>query len=210
MANRLVIVGAGGHGKVCADCAESIGRWNEIVFVDRLYPGLKTCGAWHVVGENLEDIVQIGDDVFVAIGDNATRYKVFVEAVNGGFTLATLIHPSASVSKHANLGAGVLVCANATVCVDADIGDCSIINTAATLDHDCKLGKAVHVSPGANLAGEVVIGDYSWLGTGVSTKQQVEVGANVVVGVGAAIVQNCLEPGTYVGTPAKMFTGSRK
>jgi hypothetical protein len=30
----LVIIGAGGHGRVVADCAESIGTYDNIIFLD--------------------------------------------------------------------------------------------------------------------------------------------------------------------------------
>lgn len=207
--SRLVIVGAGGHGKVCADVATLMGNWDEIVFVDQKYPEVKTCGAWQVVAASLDnatDVERISDadsSFFVAIGDNHIRDKVHAACKKLGCNPVTLIHPSAIVAGDTEIGLGTVVCAGAVVNIGAKISDCCIINTGATIDHDCLIAKAVHISPGAHLAGEVSVGDCAWLGTGVSTKQVLNIGSNVVIGVGAAVVDDCIEPGTYVGVPAK-------
>ena len=38
MANNLLIIGAGGHGKVVAESAAKMGRWSEIAFLDDKFP----------------------------------------------------------------------------------------------------------------------------------------------------------------------------
>ena len=201
--SRLYIVGAGGHGKVVAEAAETMGLWSEIVFVDQKYPELTSCGAWTVVGKSIQDIAAAGSDFFVAIGDNATRFKVFKACEEQGFNPVSIQHVSAYVSQHSQVGNGTLICAGAVVGVGSVISECCIINTTASVDHDCALGQAVHLSPGVHLAGEVSVGDFSWLGTGVSTRQVLRIASNVIVGVGAAVVSDLDEPGTYVGIPAK-------
>jgi sugar O-acyltransferase (sialic acid O-acetyltransferase NeuD family) len=202
VSNRLIIHGSGGHGKVCAEAAELMSYWDDIVFVDKRYPSLKSCGKWSVIGLDINEVAKKGDAFFVAVGDNATRRGLLEKNISLGYQPATIVHPSAVVSLESKIGVGVLVCAAAVVNVGAEIGDGCIVNTAASIDHDCKLGLAVHLSPGVHLAGEVTIGDESWLGTGVSTKQLVAITNKVVVGVGAAVVNNLSIPGTYVGAPA--------
>lgn len=203
MSKRLIIQGSGGHGKVCAEAAEMMSHWDDIVFVDQRYPALKSCGKWSVIGVDINEVAKKGDAFFVAVGDNATRRGLLEKNIALGQPPATIVHPSAVVSAESSLGVGVLVCAGAVVGVGAEIGDGCIVNTAASIDHDCKLGLAVHISPGVHLAGEVTIGDESWLGTGVSTKQLVTIANKVVVGVGAAVVNNLSIPCTYIGVPAK-------
>lgn len=201
--NRLIIVGAGGHGRVCADVASLMGNWDEIAFVDKRYPELKRCGSWPVVASNLESIGDLNCSFFVAIGDNHIRYNVHAACVALGASPVTLIHPGAIIARDVQLAEGAIVCAGAVINIGAKIGECCIINTGATVDHDCILANAVHLSPGVHLAGEVKVGDYSWLGTGVATRQVISIGCNIVIGVGAAVVDDCLEPGTYAGVPAK-------
>lgn len=203
MGKRLVIHGSGGHGKVCAEAAELMACWDDIVFVDQRYPVLKSCGKWLVIGADVNEVAMEGDTFFVAIGDNATRRELLVKNIALGNQPATIVHPSAVISNESSVGVGVLICAGVVVNIGAELGDACIVNTAATIDHDCRLGLAVHLSPGVHLAGEVTVGDESWLGTGVSTKQLVVIAGKVVVGVGAAVVNDLPVPGTYIGVPAK-------
>ena len=204
---KLIVVGAGGHGKVVADTAEQMARWDLIVFVDLTFPALSNCGHWSVIANDLDQLEgnYLGSDFIVAIGDNTIRMKVFIACLSLDFHPVKIIHPTAYVSRHAEVGIGTVIFANAVINVGSSIGRCCIINSGATVDHDCHLGDAVHVSPGANLAGEVSVGQASWVGIGASIKQQLSIGDNVMIGAGASVVNNISANLTVVGVPAKSF-----
>lgn len=201
----LVIVGAGGHGKVVADTAREMNEWGRIVFVDQRYPRLSECGTWKVIACNACDLDKSysGADFVVAIGDNSLRLKLFEEALSLGFNPVNIIHPFSYVSSDLVFGLGVVVFAGAVINVGAKIGKGVIVNTGATVDHDCTLGDGVHVSPGANLSGGVYVGQRSWLGVGCSIKQLISIGDDVVVGAGATVVSDVADKTRVVGTPAK-------
>ena len=55
---RLLIFGAGSHGRVVADAVEAGGKWSEIAFIDDKYPNLLKSGRWSVVGAS-SDIQQL-------------------------------------------------------------------------------------------------------------------------------------------------------
>lgn len=201
---RLVIVGAGGHGKVVADTAMQMRQWDSIEFVDLLYPELERIGPWNVVAKNLEELDRNElTNFIIAVGDNKLRLSLHNSALVLGFEPTTIIHPSAYVSPYVSIGAGSVIFAHAVVHIGADLGACSIINTASTIDHDCVLGKSVHVSPGAHLAGEVSVGDFSWVGIGAVVKQQINIGNSVTVGAGASVVSNIDDHLVIIGVPAK-------
>lgn len=202
---KLIIIGAGGHGKVVADAAQKMEMWDSIEFVDLRYPELKLCGPWPIIGKHLTDLEYPTDSLnfLVAIGDNALRLKLHKEALNCGFEAAKIIHPRASVSEFAEVGKGVVIFANAVVNINASISDCAIINTAATVDHDCKISEAVHLSPGVNLAGEVSVGKETWVGIGASVIQQIKIAENVIVGAGAVVISDIPKNTTVVGLPAR-------
>ncbi len=203
--SALLIIGAGGHGKVVADAALETGKWSEIVFLDDAWPEKKKNGLWDIHG----NIDQLGEwkarcaNAVVAIGNNHLRMELQFKLVATGFKIATIVHPSARVSRFARLGAGCVVFANAVVNVDAEVGDAAIINTAATVDHDCHLGKGVHVAPGANLGGGVTVGDFSWIGIGAVVRQYIAIGAGVIIGAGAVVVSAIDDGVTAVGSPAR-------
>jgi sugar O-acyltransferase (sialic acid O-acetyltransferase NeuD family) len=201
----LLIVGAGGHGKVVADTAEITGQWDKIVFADVLYPELSVAGYWPIVIDSKQLLTDKADfsDFVVAIGDNATRYKLQLELTTAGLNPVNIIHPNAIISRYVEMGKGCVIFAGAVINVDTTIGDACIINTAATIDHDCTLGDSVHISPGVNLAGQVKVDDFSWIGIGASVKQLVTLGKEVVLGAGAVAINEIPDGITAIGIPAK-------
>lgn len=205
MDSRLLIIGAGGHGKVVADCAEQTGRFNQIVFLDNGYPARNKHEHWDIIGtqEQLHGLIGDNDSVFVAIGNNTARQTICEDVVQAGFRLISLIHPTAVVSDYAKLAEGVLVCANATVNAFTRVGRGSIINTNANVDHDCIIGDYVHIAPGCSIAGTVSIGTGSFIGVGSAIIQNINVGENCTVGAGSTLIRSIGNAVTVVGTPAK-------
>lgn len=201
---RLAILGASGHGKVVADCAELCG-WESVSFFDDAWPGKQSNGGWPVIGDtnSLLACVADFDGVLVAIGNNAVREAKLLALAEQGAALPVLVHPAASLSRYAVVGAGSVLFAGAVVNVDCRIGTGAIINTGATVDHDCVLGDAVHISPGAHLAGGVCVGDRSWLGIGSSVRQLAQIGCDVMVGAGAAVVSDIPDACVVTGVPAR-------
>lgn len=205
MSEKLLIVGAGGHGCVVADAARASGEWSDIAFVDDQYPRVSRAGEWLVLG-NRHTLEQLRDefkDVVIAIGDSDTRLHLQAVVERHGFQLATIVHPSAVVGGNVQLGRGTVVFAGAVINYGATIGCSCIINTSSTIDHDCVLGDGVHVSPGANLAGGVCIGDKSWIGISASVVEQITIGSGAKVGAGAVVVGGVEDETTVVGVPAK-------
>lgn len=204
----LLVVGAGGHGKVVADAAKEQGCWDKIAFVDDLYPGLTECLCWPVLGKiaDAEAFLLKFPSIAVAVGNNQLRVSLLKKFSVMGFGLPVIIHPSACVSSQGHIDAGAVVLANAVINAGAKISLGCIVNTAATVDHDCILAEGVHLSPGVHLAGGVTIGAYSWLGIGSSVIQKITIGANVMVGAGAAVTENVANDATVVGVPARVKT----
>ncbi|WP_336802185.1 acetyltransferase [Kaistia sp. MMO-174] len=200
---RLLLLGAGGHGRVVADIAEASG-WQDVSFLDDRWPQLAQNLAWSVIGKVDEGIESLGGAAaFVTIGDNRSRLRLLRRLMATGATIPVLVHPSAVVSRHAVLGAGSVVMPNAVVNAGAVIGDGVIVNTGATIDHDCRLADGVHVSPGAHLAGGVSVGEASWVGIGAAVRESIRIGAGVMIGAGAAVVSDIPDLQIATGVPAR-------
>lgn len=199
--NRLIIVGASGHGKVIADIAE-LNEYSDITFFDD-NPNVKFCGKYAVIGRCSDADKYKDADFFVAIGNATIRRRIQTELINSGLNIVSLIHPNAVVAKNVSIGAGTVVMAGAIINPDAKVGQGCIINTCSSVDHDCIVGDFVHVSVGSHVAGTVKIGDNTWIGAGATVNNNIEITSDCMIGAGAVVVNDLTEPATYIGVPAK-------
>ncbi len=202
---RLIVLGAGGHGRVVADVARSMGRWPTIEFLDDARSG-ELVSPWPVVGR-LEEVTALhatGSCAFaLGLGDNALRLEWQRRLSSLGASLPNLVDPSATLSPEARIGAGTVLMPQSAVNIGAVLGAACIVNTGATVDHDARVADAVHLSPGVHLGGEVTIGERSWLGVGVSVRHRIEIGARTTVGVGAVVVSDLPDDCVAYGVPAR-------
>lgn len=205
--SKLLIVGAGGHGKVVAEAAVSMERWESIVFFDDRYRELDGSLPWPVIGsfdtatkDNMEYT-----DIVVAIGDGRKRLELLDRYIGQGFKAPVVIQAGAWISPTAKLGAGSVVLAQAAINAAAHIGRGCIINTGATVDHDCNIGDGVHICPGIHLGGGVNIGRLSWIGIGTSVIHNTTIGEKVIIGGGSVVIGDLKANHTYTGVPAKLI-----
>ena len=203
MNKKLLIIGAGGHGKVVADIALKTDKYDEICFLDDREE-IKKCMQFDIVGK-VKDVYNYLEsaDIFVAIGNAEARKRVLEELKISNAKIATLIHPNAIIGENVIVGEGSVIMAGAVINPDAKIGKGCIINTSASVDHDCKIFDYAHVSVDAHLAGNVSLGENTWVGVGASIINNITVCEKVMIGAGAVVVKNINEPGTYVGVPAR-------
>lgn len=206
MTGRLLIVGAGGHGKVCAELA-MMNYYREIVFVDDEIPAGSTVLDFPVVGKvsELEDLQTEEDEVFVAIGDNRQRREVFRMVAQSSARMATLCEPSAIISPSAVIGRGVLLMPRVVVNACAIVREGSILNTGSIVEHDCEVGAFSHVSPGVCLGGGVRVGEDAHLGLGAIVLPNITVGAGSVVGAGCVVNKDLPADVVAVGVPARII-----
>lgn len=203
MKKKLLIIGASGHGKVCADIALKMKKWESVAFLDKdknikLSMGLEVIGPSDDVFTHLEEY-----EIFIGIGDNATRQRFYKKLETVGASIPVLIHPNSVVGEQVEIGFGTVVMAGVIINCCTSIGKGCIINTCSSVDHDNKIEDFVHISPGVHLAGTVNVGECSWLGIGSVVSNNVNISRGCKIGAGAVVVRDTNESGIYVGVPAK-------
>lgn len=199
MCKRLIIIGAGGHGKVIADLAVKNGYGN-IAFLDDITEGF--CVGYPILGKtSLCSELNDGKTEFViAIGSNEVRKTI---SKKYDLPWATLVHPSAQIGLNVEIGTGTVVMSGAAINSCANIGSHCIINTHATVEHDNVVSSFAHISPNVALGGTVHIGECAHIGIGATVKNNISICENAVVGAGAVVVKDIDEKGVYVGVPAR-------
>lgn len=201
MKKQVVIIGASGHGKVIADIALCSGDQVLGFLDDNSQQPDRICGIPYL--GPVSRYAEFSDaEFFVAIGNAAIRQRIVQTLENVRWY--TAIHPSAVVSSlGVTVGEGTVIAANAVVNPDASVGRHCIINTGAVVEHDNVLADFVHLSVGAKLGGTVSVGERTWIGIGAAVRNNLTVCKDAVIGAGAAVVKDIVEPGTYVGVPAR-------
>ena len=199
--STLLVLGAGGHGRVVADAALRSGRWLEVSATDRdaarcsreLLPGV------HVTAPGVA--LPAATAVHIAIG-NAQARQAETESV-GAHRLATVIHPDASVSDHAQIGAGCFVAARSVIAPQARLGMGVIVNHGAVVDHDVEVGDFCHIAPNATLGGNVSVGKRVLVGAGASVLPGLSICDDATIGAGSVVNASITGTGVYAGVPAR-------
>ncbi len=203
---RILVYGAGGHGKVVIELLQAVGAEIAAVIDDRITNSAERLLGAAVISprDAVENYIQPGDvSGLVAIGHSLTRLEKAAWFATQGVRLITVVHSSAVVSPTAELGQGTQVIAGAVINAEAKIGENCIINTNSVVEHDCILGDGVHIAPGATIGGNAKIGDRSQISIGASVLPGIEIGSDVMVGAGAVVTKAIPDGATVVGIPAK-------
>lgn len=201
MCKSIVIIGAGGHGKVVADIVRKSGDFVRGFLDDNenlpeFFAGIPVLG-------QIKDYKKYLDSEFiVAIGNSEIRKRIVGKLTEVNWYIA--IHPSAEIADiEVTIEKGTVIMANVVVNPGSRIGKHCIINSGAILEHDNYIGDYAHISVGAKLAGTVNIGKNVWIGVGATISNNLFICDNCVVGAGGVVIKNIEETGTYAGVPVR-------
>ena len=211
---RLLIIGSGGHGRSVLGAALAAGAYGEVEFATNADDPDPIEG-FRILDERklgVEEMRKRYSAVFVAIGDNEARLEKLRGLLVAGLETPSIVHPSASVSPLASIGAGTFVGPGAFVNPFARVGIGCIINTGAVVEHDCRVSEGAHLSPNAAIGGGAEVGEGSWLCIGSCMADHVSFPAWSVLAAGSALVSDVSKAGLYAGAPAglKRARGDRK
>lgn len=197
--NRLIIIGAGGHGKVVADNAVKNG-YTDIGFVDDHASG--RCMGFPIVGRcaDLPGLDDGATDFVIGIGNNPVRKSITAQY---DVNWVSLVHPSAQLGLGVTIGKGTVVMAGAVINACASVGEHCIVNTGAIVEHDNIIENYAHISPGAALGGTVQVGALTHVGIGAAVRNNIRICGGSTIGAGAVVVKDIDSCGTYAGVPAR-------
>jgi sugar O-acyltransferase (sialic acid O-acetyltransferase NeuD family) len=188
---QIVVIGAGGHGKVDAIYDDDQSLWGtQILGVPVRGPILDL----RVSPQRFSAIIGIG---------NSTIRQRLVESLP--LEWLSVVHPHAFVHDSVELGAGTVVFAGAVLQPHVTVGRHVIVNTSASIDHDCQIGDFVGIGPGTHLSGTVRVDDRSLLGTGCSVLPNVHIETDATVGAGTVVIHNVPRSSTLVGPAPRII-----
>ena len=160
----LLIIGAGAFSTETEEMARLLG-YDNIVFLDDnpdkalAHPIIGTIG-------DLDKFRDIYDNAIVSMGNNELRIRFHEQLEKNGYTIPSLIHPTAYVSPDADLAPGCIVRAFAVVGRYAKLGKATILNIGAKVDHHCVIGEGSHLLINAVVRASKTVESLTWMEAG--------------------------------------------
>jgi sugar O-acyltransferase (sialic acid O-acetyltransferase NeuD family) len=149
---KVIIIGAGGHGKVVADAIIKENKYELIGFADdnkligeTVYLNYKVVCAIQAM-----EIQKFAAGFIIAIGNNKIRAEKF-DDLKLTIQPIKVIHPFSCLANDISVGEGTVILAGAVINPGTKIGFNCIINSHVLIDHDCVLNDHVHIGQSVSL-----------------------------------------------------------
>ena len=206
-AQRLLILGAGAHGRAVADLARACG-FTVAGFTERSSsaggPGSPVLGTDAELAALIRP--QRIDGGVVGVGNTALvrRAQLYDVLVAAGVAQPPLVHPRAAASASAEVGPGSVVFAGSVLGSGARIGVNAVLYSGVVVEHECLIGDHAYLSPGVILSGQVTVEAGAFLGAGAVVLPGLRIGEGAVVAAGAVVTADVPAGQTVMGVPARV------
>lgn len=214
---NLVIIGAGGTSREIADAVDAINHrepcWNLLGFLDddtrkhgTSVDGIPVLGP---IAAGVDSQVQF----IIGIASWRTpdaRREVVSRLALPPERYATIVHPSALISRHAKIGMGTAILQNVVITPGTIVGEHTLILQNVTMAHDQVVEDYVTIASGATVAGAVRLRSGSYLGAGCTIMNGVTVDCGSLVAVGAVVMNDVPAGRTVAGNPARPLPTLRR
>jgi sugar O-acyltransferase (sialic acid O-acetyltransferase NeuD family) len=220
VAEKLIIIGAGDHGRGTLEIVKARNaqagspEFDVIGFLDddpaatgRSVDGWPVLGPTTWISEHHQDEFRY---VF-GIANCSAKKTLDAELEDMRPRFATLVHPTAVLGSDVRLDEGCIVAAGAVIAYETVIGRHVTINLNATVGHDCVVGNYCTIAPGVNIAGRVTIGQGCDLSLNATVIRGITIGAWSSLGPGAVALKDIPPSEFWFGNAARPFPsfGSR-
>ncbi len=207
----VIILGINGN---CIDIAEAIEAAPGMYVLGYLDDDPKlmkgTLIAGYPVLGRISDALQMSDAKFVCGIGSPKSYRAKPDIIQqSGLSpdrWATVIHPTAVVSRHAAIGSGCVLLSHVSVGARARMGFCSIALQGCVIGHDAVVADFSILAGGVCLSGATSIGENAYIGSRVAVRDGVAIGARSLVGIGSVVVRDIPPDCVAYGTPARVHS----
>ena len=198
---KVAIIGAGGQAKETYTVLERMSGWADFEFVG-FFETVHTKDEF--LGHPVRPISEYNSEFVyhIAIGNEKVR-KQIVESLPRETIWLTLVDPSATIGNDVKIGEGSFIGQHSIVTEGVSIGKHTHLNIQCTVSHDTTCGDYMTMAPGARIMGGCSLGENVYIGAASAIRDKVKIANNITIGMGAMVVKDIIEPGTYVGVPAK-------
>lgn len=153
--------------------------------------------------------VQNDFDLFIAVGNNSTRQRIYKAAKENGFSFANYISSKAVTWENLIIGENVFIGEGSVIQPFVRISSNSFI-IAGRIGHHSQIGKHVLIS-GSTIGGNTNVGDLSFLGLNSAISQNLTIGKANIIGMNTTIERSTRENAVYShkGTTLRKMNSSK-
>lgn len=209
---NLVLIGAGGHASDVLGAIEALGE--GAVTRPRIRVGAVVDPEFESDVERLSQRYEVQNrgtldapnelsvDYLIAVGYPQDRRSVHARISHLPNSPATIIHPSADLSRHTTVGGGSVILSGARLSPNVSLGAHCSVSQLASIGHDVVVEDFTSIFPGAVISGGVSIGQAALLGANCTILENVHVGNAAAIAAGAVVARDIPDGTTVMGVPA--------
>lgn len=203
----LLIVGAGGFARETAQAVRDAGGTELLGHLDddAALHGTEVDGVPVLGGCDLVHDLDRAR-VVVCVGnprDYASRARLVGRLGLPADRYATVVHPTASVSRSSEVGPGSVLLAHCALTAAVRVGAHVAVMPQAVLTHDDVVGDFATIASGVRLGGGARVERGAYLGSGALIREGATVGAWSLIGMGSAVLGDVPPGEVWVGSPAR-------
>lgn len=208
---RIYALGIGHNTPVFIDLAEACGykiaglyHYNN-TRTGEIDHGLEILGSF-------DDLYNKGNlsgmNFLLTMGDNMIRTEVSNRLRQLGGNVPTLIHPTAVISRFANISSiGVYISPFTYVQADSSIGNNTVLLSHVNISHTTHIGNSCFVAGGSVIGAYTNVEDFVFIGQGVLTisAKVSNIGEKAYIGARSLITHEVPAHAVMAGSPAKVL-----
>ena len=193
---KIIIIGAGGHASEIVEYIENINlskyastvKYDIVGIIDDNFQNFsKYQYTYKYLGTVTNHEYQKDISYVIGIANLKYRKNIVEKFLNNGCKFINIIHPTAMISKTANIGVGNVISHNVSIGPMANIGDFNVINSRVTIGHDSSIKDFNFLSPVVALGGNTVLESHNLIGTSACTIPGISIGSSNTVMAGMVL-----------------------
>ena len=212
---KIIIIGGTGNGTVALSTIEDINmispKWEVLGFFNDFETS--KINGYPVIGRidrKSASNYLLDKDVFFLYTMISTKYNhKFIhklhemEIPNNRF--ANIIHPTASISKFAQIGNGVSIQPFVSVGPNVNIGDHVQVYAQSLIGHNSTVEDYSYIANNACIGAKVHLRTGAYLGINASILENIKIGKWALVGMGSVVINDIPNYSKVVGNPSRII-----
>ncbi|GHA30367.1 hypothetical protein GCM10007103_09660 [Salinimicrobium marinum] len=204
MKKKLIIYGVGKYAEYAAYVFENDSEFDVEAFcMEKAYLDTSL-----LMGKPILEFEEVENtyssdlySIFIAVGNNQTRKKIFDAVSAKGFGFASYISSKARTWDNLIVGKNTFIDEGCVLQPFTKIGDNAILFTS-DIGHHTIIGNTSLLS-GCKTGGNVNIGENCYIGLNASIQQNITLGKNNIIGMGCVIETDTLEGSVFTNKGTK-------